>query len=235
MQRNRIFWTLILWPILQGPHSDESSDDGEGQDSDNVNDVRQSSNTCSSTSSAPPSSLESEKVIYPSPNTGMSAEIAASPTLIIPNASSCYGYSSALTSNQGMSSRQVECPTCFELFDISEIADHADIWVGKVEHGECFLQDQGNDLEMPVPQQSPKDVPHDSNVLNIKSILHGLAEREISGQARVNLRRTFMWNDFKGARMRKRVVPENFVKVIFLGEPAIDDGGPRREFFSDMI
>ena len=58
----------------------------------------------------------------------MCAEIVASPALIIPNASSSYGYSSALTFNQGMSSRQVGCPTCFELFDISEIADHADSW-----------------------------------------------------------------------------------------------------------
>ena len=64
-----------------------------------------------------------------------------------------------------MSSRQVECPTCFELFDISKIADHADncadIWVGKVEHGQCFLQDQEDELEMPVLQQSPKEVQHD--------------------------------------------------------------------------
>ena len=105
--------------LLKGPHSHESSDDSEGQNSDNVNDARQSSGTCSSTSSAPPSSPESEKAIYPSPNTGMSAEIVASPTLIIPNASSSYDYSSALTSNHGMSSRQVQCPTCFELFDSS--------------------------------------------------------------------------------------------------------------------
>ena len=75
--------------------------------------------------------------------------------------------------------------------DISKIADHADncadIWVGKVEHGECFLQDQEDELEMPVLQQSPKEVQHDSNVFDIKSILEGLAEREISGQTRINL------------------------------------------------
>ena len=35
--------------------------------------------------------------------------------------------------------------------------------------------------------------------------------------------------------MRKRVMLENLVKVVFLGEPAIDDGGPRREFFSGVI
>ena len=225
--------------LLKEYHSDQSSDDDEGQDSDNVNYARQPSATCSSTSSAPTSSLECEKAMYISPNTGISCGLATSPTLIIPSTSSSCGYSSAPTSNREMSSRQVECPTCFELFDISKIADHADncadIWVGEVEHGECFLQDQEDELEMPVLQQSPKEVQHDSNVFDIKSILEGLAEREISGQTRINLRRTFMWNDFKEARMRKRVVPENLVKVVFLGEPAIDDGGPRREFYSGMI
>ena len=61
-------------------------------------------------------------------------------------------------------------------------------------------------------------------------MLEELAKREISGQTRVNLRRTFVWNDFKEARMRKRIVPEDLVKVVFLGEPAIDDAGLRREF-----
>ena len=93
-------------------HSDESSDDFEGQDSDNVNDARRSSATCSSTSNAPTSSLESEKAIYISPDPGMTSGIAICmcPTMIIPNASSSCGHSSAPTSNQEMTSRQVECP-----------------------------------------------------------------------------------------------------------------------------
>ena len=41
-----------------------------------------------------------------------------------------------------------------QLFDISEIADHAnncaDIWVGKIEQVESFLQDQEDESEMEV-------------------------------------------------------------------------------------
>jgi hypothetical protein len=43
-----------------------------------------------------------------------------------------------------------------------------------------------------------------------------------------------MWNDFKEARMKNRIKPNNMVKVVFAGESAIDDGGPRREFFSGI-
>ena len=235
--------------LLKSPFSDESSDDDEN---DSSNAPRRSNSTvagslqlkehnASSASSPSTASMELEKesVIFPLPSAGMSSGTTVCPTPVTPNANSYYGCCSAPSSNQGMSSRQVECPTCFELFDISEIADHADncadIWVGEVERGESFLQDQEDELEMAVLQQPPKEVQHNSNIPSIKSILEELAKREISGQTRVNLRRTFMWNDFKEARMRKRIMPENLVKVVFLGEPAIDDGGPRREFFSGII
>ena len=58
---------------------------------------------------------------------------------------------------------------------------------------------------------------------------------ELSGQARVNLRRTHLWSDFKEAREKNRIKPDQRLKVVFLGVPAIDDGGPRREFFSGKL
>lgn len=48
---------------------------------------------------------------------------------------------------------------------------------------------------------------------------------------RINVRRKTLWDDFLRERKR-RVKPEKMLKVVFVGEPAIDDGGPRREFFS---
>jgi hypothetical protein len=48
---------------------------------------------------------------------------------------------------------------------------------------------------------------------------------------RINIRRKTLWEDFTKER-RKRVKQQQKLKVVFLGEPAIDDGGPRREFFS---
>jgi hypothetical protein len=136
---------------------------------------------------------------------------------------------------------RVECPTCFDFFEISEIADHADccadIWIGEVEHCndfENFPNSPDEVQQIPELQQLPEGTEQGTVEENIKSILAELAEREISGQARINIRRTLMWNDFKEARMKNRIKPNNMVKVVFAGESAIDDGGPRREFFSGI-
>lgn len=51
---------------------------------------------------------------------------------------------------------------------------------------------------------------------------------------RINVRRKTLWQDYVKERKRK-LKPEHALKVVFLGEPAIDDGGPRREFFSGKL
>ena len=58
-----------------------------------------------------------------------------------------------------------------------------------------------------------------------------LSEKEV----RVNIRRKHIWSDFKQARKKFNLVPSNKIKVVFLGEPAVDEGGPRREFFSGNL
>ena len=51
------------------------------------------------------------------------------------------------------------------------------------------------------------------------------------GRILVTVRRGSIWNDFK--RVRERYYrPECMLKVTFSGEPAIDTGGPKREFFA---
>ena len=56
----------------------------------------------------------------------------------------------------------------------------------------------------------------------------------INKPVRLNIRRKHIWKDFKVAYQQGVVRPEDHVKIVFIGEPAIDDGGPRREFFSGM-
>ena len=70
------------------------------------------------------------------------------------------------------------------------------------------------------------------NNLTHKSLIN-LAQRnmEIGEPIRVNVRRKTLWEDFVKERKRK-AKPEKLLKVVFIGEPAIDDGGPRREFLS---
>ena len=53
---------------------------------------------------------------------------------------------------------------------------------------------------------------------------------------RVSIRRRFVFKDYLAAReklkQRKRFDRKGQLKITFIGEPAVDDGGPRHEFFS---
>ena len=56
---------------------------------------------------------------------------------------------------------------------------------------------------------------------------HHLSQREIH----VNIRRKHIWADYKEAREKYSIAPRDNIRVVFLGELDVDDGGPRREFF----
>ena len=51
---------------------------------------------------------------------------------------------------------------------------------------------------------------------------------------RLNVRRKYIWSDFVESRSSGKVSPTDNVKIVFIGECAIDDGDPRREFFSGI-
>lgn len=48
---------------------------------------------------------------------------------------------------------------------------------------------------------------------------------------RVTVRRKNLWLDYVSSR-NSHYSPSHTIKITFCGEPAIDDGGPKREFFS---
>ncbi|CAB4034361.1 G2 M phase-specific E3 ubiquitin- ligase isoform X3 [Paramuricea clavata] len=52
---------------------------------------------------------------------------------------------------------------------------------------------------------------------------------------RINVRRENTFQDFIAIRKKPWFDLGKVFKVIFIGEPAIDDGGPRREFFSEIL
>ena len=51
----------------------------------------------------------------------------------------------------------------------------------------------------------------------------------------VTIRRRFAFQDYMDARQKAFFKPEGLLKVCFTGEPAIDGGGPRREFFTGRL
>lgn len=51
---------------------------------------------------------------------------------------------------------------------------------------------------------------------------------------RVTVRRKNLWQDYIRAR-KSSYTPMHTIKITFCGEPGIDDGGLKREFFSEML
>ena len=65
----------------------------------------------------------------------------------------------------------------------------------------------------------------------LKDQICNLAANVQREEIRVTVRRNHPWSDFSRARS-DYYSPLNTIKITFSGEPAIDDGGPKREFFS---
>ena len=140
--------------------------------------------------------------------------------------------------------REVECPTCSMLFPLNEIADHADlcadVWIGTVEDEAVLITAE----ETENPPSIADDTTYSTSVEigsiispdDLTAILETLQQQYVSEkEVRVNIQRKYIWSDFKQARKKLNIVPSNKIKVVFLGEPAVDDGGPRREFFSGKL
>lgn len=62
---------------------------------------------------------------------------------------------------------------------------------------------------------------------------HQLPDYELSEDAtmRIQMRRRRIWKDTSRAFKEPGFTPCNGLKVNFIGEAAIDDGGPQRELF----
>ncbi|XP_046844259.1 uncharacterized protein LOC124438266 isoform X3 [Xenia sp. Carnegie-2017] len=144
-------------------------------------------------------------------------------------------YNSQSASNYVSRSKELkcECPTCQQYFSIDEIAEHADIccdiWVGA-------LQSQNTDSEKNIPEENPYVVINQDNTTNVKDKLLDIKAVTLSPKAvRLNVCRKNIWCDFIEYRSSGKVSPTDSVKIVFVGECAIDDGGPKREFFSEML
>ena len=150
------------------------------------------------------------------------------------------GQSTSAQSTQEITDSQMTCPTCYCKFPLSEIERHADLCVetfdpvGVVnELHELFEDDDWGDFEIDGDGESAVNV--SSPIERIKVVISSLqtnVDPEIINKLTVRRKATFQ--DYLGTRRnpRRHFNPKGVLKVTFIGEPAIDDGGPRREFFS---
>ena len=134
--------------------------------------------------------------------------------------------------------RLISCPICHSLFPLSDIEEHADqcsMWLLDDEEQPCDIQSYGgtsSDVEKTTTVQELTGHQHSAALKGKISKLSGqLLSRDTK---RLTVRRKFIWQDFKAA-METKIDPKSSLKVVFTGEPAVDDGGPKRELFSGRI
>jgi hypothetical protein len=164
----------------------------------------------------------------PADPTGSTVEVIHLDVTCSSNSTMPIAPSTSASHTQQLPTRMVECPHCFQFYSIENIADHAhlciDDWVGEV--------------VLPVQADSAQDsdAAEQMSDVSLKDVLLSLIEDHVTKDEGKTLcvRRRYLWEDFKAAKRKCKLSPSSKIRIIFIGEPAIDDGGPTREFLSSM-
>ena len=154
-------------------------------------------------------------------------------------------YPSVGTASSVTPLRKVVCPTCLVAYPISEIEEHADMCCDQMitQEGQVYSnliaslggETQNDNLHDDIINEEQGNVdPTESPAVELKDILSEISNHVEKKSFRIHVRRKHLWEDFVEARKRPWVKPTNALKVVFVDEPAVDDGGPRREFLTGV-
>ena len=148
------------------------------------------------------------------------------------------------TTNQS----KVVCPLCFDNFNPDEIAQHADKCADQFDPVGTVSDSDDNDKE----NNELDDVLEISNSLgkleneNADPAIEEIKEAIVSklcpnidkgSTSRISVRRRYAFQDYVDAckKLRRQLKQNATLRVTFIGEPAVDDGGPRHEFFAGTV
>lgn len=138
-------------------------------------------------------------------------------------------------------SSQEECPISHLYFDKDNLNEHANMCADRISmiaYNE--LMSGVSDEEVPVfsatddEEFNPPELQNDR--VSLKDVIKHLSvniDQELK-ENRIDVRRKSAWKDFCGIRNRRKFSLNAKLKVRFIGEAAIDTGGPLREFFSGI-
>lgn len=90
-------------------------------------------------------------------------------------------------------------------------------------------QDAGEWNSKPVDTSSPSEI---NEEVSVKDLLEKCSALLKKPPALSFIKRKFIWDDYMEAKEKPWIKPENGVRIQFVGEAAIHDGGPTREFYS---
>ena len=173
-------------------------------------------------------------------STATSSSVVAAHHTIIPYLSS----NSNSTLCQSREEVSALCPICYQSFPVEVIASHADLCaqafdpIGEIIEEIDVLSDPENNIDtatdLPTDETTSQSQP--INSLAFQPIVAQLQMKiNFSNKMRINVRRKHIFQDFLAIRKKPWFDLGKVFKVTFIGEPAIDDGGPRREFFSGLL
>ncbi|XP_031565225.1 G2/M phase-specific E3 ubiquitin-protein ligase-like [Actinia tenebrosa] len=134
------------------------------------------------------------------------------------------------------------CPTCHTSFPLSLIEEHADICCERVARAsELAYSNLMLTMEVEDNQDNPaQDVDHmaqerEEEKSELKYIIEKIKGRVSAKSSHIDVQRKFIFDDYLEGRKRPWIKAENRLSVVFIGEAAVDDGGPRREFFTEIF
>ena len=147
-------------------------------------------------------------------------------------------------------SKKHQCPVCLLFFEQQIIQSHTNDCLDKRNPDARLYDDIMFDDDIEIISSHSEDEAHEKDKGNdqrttclpldpeelkkrIKEKLTTLTVRvESNLSSRFNVRRKTLWTDYLEYRKKPWVSGTKMLHVIFVGEPAIDDGGPKREFFA---
>lgn len=132
------------------------------------------------------------------------------------------------SNGNSMPANLVECPTCFQKFPAADVSLHAD------DCAESYWRrtDSTIDFCTSTKESTTMNEIYVPSLNNEIALLKETALRKTP--VYVTVRRKNIWNDFKKAR-EHYYNPDQALKLTFSGEPAVDIGGPKREFFAGTL
>jgi hypothetical protein len=137
-------------------------------------------------------------------------------------------------------SPETSCPTCFRMFPFDQIEAHANICadnhidpIGYV--SDDNLEELLNDFpEISTDVSEVENTSPDTKMEKMKDLVTELAKNVQPVKIRISVRRKSVFKDYLETAKKPWFNGRRMLKVTFIGEPAVDDGGPRREFFSGL-
>ncbi|CAB3988304.1 G2 M phase-specific E3 ubiquitin- ligase-like [Paramuricea clavata] len=98
-----------------------------------------------------------------------------------------------------------------------------------------IFENFGNADEIVEDDGNPPSMDADASNVKAKlsAVLTDLRENMSNTENRLHIRRKKLWDDLLDARKSSKwFKPDGVLRIVFIGEPAVDGGGPKREFLT---